>query len=160
MIEERTECVSVKDARPSRPREHRSDTSQRPDDQRGPHFSGVTSITVARSRVHSSSVIGRSLMMYLPSELGRHTHHGGVTNGEPAVAVNATALDTTATSLRQERSARDFERGAATVAAFICLVMIRIMPSVFLQMSRYESKLPGLALRRNVDHFAGVTRAA
>ena len=37
----------------------------------------VTSTTVARSRVHSSSVIGRSLMMYLPSELGRHTHHGG-----------------------------------------------------------------------------------
>jgi hypothetical protein len=47
------------------------------------------------------------------------------------VAVNATALDTTAASLRQERSARDFERCAATVAAFICLVMIRIMPSVF-----------------------------
>jgi hypothetical protein len=36
---------------------------------------------------------------------------------------------TTAAALRQERSsARDFVRCATTVAAFICLVMIRIMP--------------------------------
>jgi hypothetical protein len=159
MIEERTECVSVKDARPSRPREHRSDTSQRPDDQRGPHFSGDVD--------HRRALARPLLLGYRPvtddvlAERAWAAHSSrGVTNGKPAVAVVATAPDTTATSLRQERSARDFERGAATVAAFICLVMIRIMPSVFLQMSRYESKLPGLALRRNVDHFAGVTRAA
>jgi hypothetical protein len=30
---------------------------------RCPHFSGVTSITVARSRIHSSPVIGLSAMM-------------------------------------------------------------------------------------------------
>jgi hypothetical protein len=35
---------------------------------------------------------------------------------------------TTAAALRQEHSARDFERYATTVAAFICLAMIRIMP--------------------------------
>jgi hypothetical protein len=41
-------------------------TPQRPGDPRRPHFSGVTSITSARSRIHSSSVIG--LSEHVPAE--------------------------------------------------------------------------------------------
>jgi hypothetical protein len=37
------------------------------DNNHSSFFSGVTSINVARSFVHCSSVIGLSLMMYLPS---------------------------------------------------------------------------------------------
>jgi transposase len=48
---------------------------------------------------------------------------------------------------RNPRLARDFERYATTVAAFIRLAMIRICSGDSLQMPRHESKLPGWALR-------------
>ena len=44
---------------------------------------------------------------------------------------------------RNRRLARDFERYATTVAAFIRLAMIRIMLRRLLQMPRYESNFPG-----------------
>jgi transposase len=48
---------------------------------------------------------------------------------------------------RNRRLARDFERYAATVAAFVRLAMIRIMSGDLRQMPHHESKLPGWALR-------------
>ena len=46
---------------------------------------------------------------------------------------------------RNRRLARDFERYATTVAAFIRLAMIRIMLRRLAEMPRHESKLPGWA---------------
>jgi hypothetical protein len=46
----------------------------------------------------------------------------------PLMQPHACTTATTAAALRQESSARDFERYATTVAAFICLAVIRIMP--------------------------------
>ena len=48
---------------------------------------------------------------------------------------------------RNRRLARDFERYATTVAAFIRLAMIRSCSGDLPQMPRHESKLPGWALK-------------
>ena len=48
---------------------------------------------------------------------------------------------------RNRRLARDFERYATTVSAFIRLAMIRIMLRRLAEMPRHESKLLGWALR-------------
>jgi len=47
---------------------------------------------------------------------------------------------------RNRRLARDFERYATTVAAFICIAMIRIMLRRLAANAPPESKLPGSAL--------------
>ncbi len=47
---------------------------------------------------------------------------------------------------RNRRLARDFERYAETVAAFVRLAMIRSCSGCLLQTSHHESKLPGWAL--------------
>ena len=57
---------------------------------------------------------------------------------------------------RNRRLARDFERYATTVAAFIRRAMIHIM--LLLQMPRHESKLPGWALTGCLQQIVDETK--
>ncbi len=58
---------------------------------------------------------------------------------------------------RGSRLARDFERYASTVAAFVRLAMIRIMLGRLAANASYESKLPGWALSwQDNSNFAAV----